>query len=130
MKEILINPKNNLSFYVFFSRMKNVRIIFRVEVNIWHSILKIKCSDCDSFCCNKKGKKAGKLSVLETVAIDGYKYRITKLDKNAFKNAAAKRVTLGRNITAIPKGAFFALNESSRISPVPVYSPCPPNTIE
>ncbi len=63
-----------------------------------------------------KDKKAGKLSVLTTVAIDGYKYKVTKLGNNAFKNAAAKGVTLGRNITVIPKGAFAGCKKLSTLT--------------
>ena len=53
------------------------------------------------------GKKAGSLSIPATATINGYKYKVTKLGNNVFKNAKAKSIVLGKNITAIPKGAFI-----------------------
>ncbi|MDE6566941.1 MAG: cellulase family glycosylhydrolase, partial [Lachnospiraceae bacterium] len=52
------------------------------------------------------GKKAGSLSIPATATINGYKYKVTKLGNNLFKGAKAKSIVLGKNITAIPKGAF------------------------
>ncbi len=65
---------------------------------------------------SKAGKKAGKLSVLATATIDGYTYKVTKLGSNALKDAAAKSVTLGKNITAIPKGAFSGCKKLSTLT--------------
>ena len=56
---------------------------------------------------SKAGKKAGTLSIPATATINGYKYKVTKLGNNVFKGVNAKSIALGKNITAIPKGAFI-----------------------
>lgn len=65
---------------------------------------------------SKAGKKASKLSIPATATLGGYKYSVTKLGNNALKGAKAKAVTLGKNITAIPKGAFASCKKLSTLT--------------
>ena len=62
------------------------------------------------------GKKASKLSIPATTTINGKKYNVTKLGNNALKGAAAKSITLGKNIKAIPKGAFAGCKKLSTLT--------------
>lgn len=55
---------------------------------------------------SKAGKKASSLSAPATAKINGYSYKVTSIGKNAFKGANAKTISLGKNIKAIPAGAF------------------------
>lgn len=65
---------------------------------------------------SKAGKKSGSLSIPATATIKGYKYNVTKLGNNVFKGASAKSVALGKNITAIPKGAFVNCKKLSTLT--------------
>ena len=51
-------------------------------------------------------KKATKITIPATVKINGVSYKVTAIGKNAFKNAKAKTIVLGKNVTRIEKNAF------------------------
>lgn len=54
-----------------------------------------------------KKKTITKLTIPDTVKIDGYKFRVRKIAKNAFKDCKKlKKVTIGKNVTKIEANAF------------------------
>ena len=54
------------------------------------------------------GKKAKTVSIPATVTMNGVTYKVTKIADNAFKNnKTVTKVTVGSNITAIGKNAFY-----------------------
>lgn len=60
--------------------------------------------------------KAGKVVVPATVTVDGVKYSVTTIGKNAFAgNKSIKTVTLGKNVTTIGEGAFKGCKELTSI---------------
>ena len=53
-------------------------------------------------------KKATSVAIPDTVTVGGIKYKVTAIDKNAFKeNKNIKSVTIGKNITTIGANAFY-----------------------
>ena len=53
-------------------------------------------------------KKAAKVTVPDTVVIAGVTYKVTAIEKNAFKNnKKLKTLKLGKNVTAIGSQAFY-----------------------
>lgn len=53
-------------------------------------------------------KKATKVTIPDTVVIDGVTYKVTAIEKNAFKkNKNIKSVTIGKNIKTIGANAFY-----------------------
>ena len=52
-------------------------------------------------------KTATSVKVPDSIKVDGVTYKVSSLEKNAFKGASKlKSATLGKNITKIPAGAF------------------------
>ncbi len=51
--------------------------------------------------------KVTDITVPDTVSIDGVIYRVTAIEKNAFKNAKITRITIGNNVTTIGTNAFY-----------------------
>lgn len=53
-------------------------------------------------------RKQPRLPFLDTVVIDGVTYKVTAIEKNAFKNnKKLKTLKLGKNITSIGDKAFL-----------------------
>lgn len=62
-------------------------------------------------------KKATRITVPATVKIDGTTFKVTKIEKNAFKNCKKlKTVTIGKNVTSIGKNAFKNCAKLSKIT--------------
>lgn len=65
-------------------------------------------------------KKATSISVPATVKIDGKTFKVTKIEKNAFKDCKKlKTVKIGKNVTSIGKNAF---KNCSKLNKIKVYS--------
>lgn len=57
-------------------------------------------------------KKATTVIVPDSVVIDGVTYKITAIEKNAFKNNKnIKQVTIGKNVKIIGKQAFYGCSK-------------------
>lgn len=55
-----------------------------------------------------KNSKITSVNIPATVTIDGTKYKVTGIEKNAFKNLKKlKKVTIGSNVTSIGSSAFY-----------------------
>ncbi len=53
-------------------------------------------------------KKASTVTIPDTVAIDGVTYKVTAIEKNAFKNNKyIKSITIGKNVKTIGANAFY-----------------------
>ena len=62
-------------------------------------------------------KKATTVTIPATVEIDGVKYNVTAIEKNAFKkNKNLKKVTIGKNVKTIGKNAFEGCKKMTTIS--------------
>ncbi len=62
-------------------------------------------------------KKALFITVPATVKIDGTTYKVTKVEKNAFKNCKkARLITIGKNVTSIGKNAFAGCSKLKTIN--------------
>ncbi len=61
--------------------------------------------------------KATTVTVPDTVVIDGVTYKVTAIEKNAFKNnKKLKSVTIGKNITKIGKKAFYGCKKLKNLT--------------
>ena len=57
-------------------------------------------------------KKATKVTIPETVEIDGVTFKVTSIEKNAFKNnKKVKTVTIGKNVSKIGAKAFYGCSK-------------------
>ena len=62
-------------------------------------------------------KKATAVTIPATVEIDGVKYNVTAIEKNAFKkNKNLKKVTIGKNVKTIGKSAFEGCKKVTSIT--------------
>ncbi len=62
-------------------------------------------------------KKATKVTIPETVTIDGVKFKVTAIANNAFKNCTnLRRVTIGKNVKTIGKQAFYGCKKLKNIT--------------
>ena len=62
-------------------------------------------------------KKATKVKIPATVKIDGVTFKVTSIEKNAFKNnKKVKTVTIGKNVTTIGDNAFYKCTALTKIS--------------
>ena len=62
-------------------------------------------------------KKATTVTIPATVEIDGVKYNVTAIEKNAFKkNKNLKKVTIGKNVKTIGKSAFEGCKKVTSIT--------------
>lgn len=60
-----------------------------------------------TFTAPKNKDKAAKVTIPDTVTINGFTYKVTKIESKAFKGAKKlKTVTIGANVTEIGKSAF------------------------
>ncbi len=61
-------------------------------------------------------KKLSKVTIPDTVVIDGVKYKVTEIKKNAFKNNKyIKTVTIGKNVKTIGASAFSGCSKLKTI---------------
>lgn len=64
-----------------------------------------------------KNKKATSIKIPDTVKIDGIVYKVTSIEKNAFKNNKyIKNVTIGKNIKTIGSNAFAGCKKLKNIT--------------
>ena len=62
-------------------------------------------------------KNNTKFTVPATVAIDGITYKVTEIQKNAFKNnKKLTSVTIGKNVTTIGASAFEGASKLNKIT--------------
>ena len=62
-------------------------------------------------------KKATKVTIPDTVVIDGVTYKVTAIEKNAFKNnKKLKTLKLGKNITSIGDKAFYKCTALTKVT--------------
>ena len=70
--------------------------------------------------CNKPQSfiiSIGNITVPATVKIDGVTYKVTAIEKNAFKNnKKIKKVTIGKNVTNVGKNAFYGCSKLKTIT--------------
>ncbi len=52
-------------------------------------------------------KNVTTVTIPDSVIIDGVTYKVTAIDKNAFKNSTIKKITIGNNIETIGTNAFY-----------------------
>lgn len=58
-------------------------------------------------CTAVNNKKSKKITIPDTVKINGYTFKVTKIESNAFKGLKnLKTVSIGKNVTSIGKNAF------------------------
>ncbi|MFQ9514741.1 MAG: S8 family serine peptidase [Eubacterium sp.] len=68
-------------------------------------------------CLSFNKKKAAKATVPATVKINGYKFKVTGISANAFKNGKKlKNVTVGKNITSIGKNAWKGCKKLKKVT--------------
>lgn len=60
--------------------------------------------------------KNGKVTVPDTVTVDGVKYKVTAIKNGAFKKSKVTEVKLGKNITKIDKNAFSGCTKLKKIT--------------
>lgn len=64
-----------------------------------------------------KKTNSKKVTVASTVTVNGVKYKVTKIDANAFKNCKkVTKVTLPKTVTVIAKNAFAGAKKLNTIS--------------
>ena len=64
-----------------------------------------------------KNAKATKITISDTVVIDGVTYKVTAIEKNAFKkNKKMKSVTIGKNVRKIGKKAFYGCKKLKKLT--------------
>ncbi|MDE6435555.1 MAG: leucine-rich repeat domain-containing protein [Lachnospiraceae bacterium] len=64
-----------------------------------------------------KSKKLTKAVVKDTVQMGGYTFKVTAINKNAFKKCTKlKNVTIGKNVTKIDSNAFYGDKKLSKIT--------------
>ena len=64
-----------------------------------------------------KNKKVKTTTIPDTVTINGYKYKVTSIAKNAFKGCTKlKKVTIGKNVTSIGVKAFYGCKKLKTIT--------------
>ncbi len=62
-------------------------------------------------------KNASRVTVPSSVRIDGYKFRVTEIGKNAFKgNKKLKTVSIGNSVTVIREGAFANCQRLAKVT--------------
>jgi len=62
-------------------------------------------------------KKATTVTIPDTVTVDGVTYKVTTIEKNAFKNnKKIKKVTIGKNVKTIGKNAFSGCKKVTSIT--------------
>lgn len=91
------------------SKIKTGNFTYKVD----NFSAKKKTVTCLSF--NKK--KASKASVPAIVKINGYKFKVTKIAENAFKNCKKLRsVTIGKYVTSIGKNAWSGCKKLKKVT--------------
>ena len=64
-----------------------------------------------------KNKKVTSVSIPATVTIKGYKYKVTAINKNAFKGyKKLKKVKIGKNVKSIGNKAFYGCTKLSKVT--------------
>ena len=62
-------------------------------------------------------KKTSKITIPDTVTIDGSVYKVTAIEANAFKNnKKITKVTIGKNVTSIGKNAFMGCTKLTSVT--------------
>lgn len=63
-----------------------------------------------------ENKKAASVNIPSSVVINGATYKVTSIEKNAFKNnKTLKKITIGKNIEKINRNAFYGCNKLSKV---------------
>ena len=60
--------------------------------------------------------KVTDITVPDIVVIDGVTYKVTAIEKNAFKNSGIKTITIGKNVTTIGDKAFYKCTSLTKVS--------------
>lgn len=60
--------------------------------------------------------KSGKVVIPDTVTVNGVTYKITEIEKDAFKNSAITEVKIGKYVTKIGNGAFSGCTKLKKVT--------------
>lgn len=85
----------------------NVKSAKKVGDIITEGNLKYKIISKNTVSCTAKNKKITSITIPETVQIEGKKYKVVEIQKNAFKSCSKlKKVYIGSNVKTINANAF------------------------
>ena len=82
-----------------------------------YKVIKAGATDGKVAYVKSTNKKATTVTIPSVITVDGVKYRVTSIAKNAFKNnKTIKKVTIGNNVTTIESYAFSGCTKLSSVT--------------
>lgn len=85
--------------------------------DITYKVTKLGSKNKTVTCVSLNNKKAKKVTIPATVKAGGYKFKVTAVATNAFKNSKKlKSVTVGKNVATIGKNAFKGCSKLTKLT--------------
>lgn len=82
-----------------------------------YKVIKAGAKDGTVAYVKSNNKKATAVTIPSVITVDGVKYRVTSIAKNAFKNnKTIKKVTIGNNVTTIESYAFSGCTKLTSVT--------------
>lgn len=85
--------------------------------NLKYKVTKITASKKTVTCIGPTSKKVKKVTIPNSIKINGSQYQVTAIGKNAFKNCTKlKSVTINKNLTSVGKNIFKGCKKLKKIT--------------